>query len=793
MKHGFVSKPIRATRAGDQGCQCLRGIRVVVGPKTLAEPVPPVAPVPRHPRPGAFGLAAMCALWLLIGSLAGGVESTDKSSNGSSNKRLISFRNEVMPILTRHGCNSGACHGKSTGRGGFQLSLFGFVPESDFDAITRGSRGRRVFPRDPEKSLLLQKAVMAVPHGGGRRFSESDEEYRVLQAWIAAEMPPSFDDESELTELRFEPPEIQTAKDTDNVASRVVALFSDSSQRDVTHLVRFRSGAPTIADVDEDGRIELTGNVGEAPIVAMFLGKVAIGRVFVKGDELSPAAQQRLADMPMRNLIDRHVHAKLVALGIPPTELADDGIFLRRVTLQIAGRTPTMEEVRTFLENPDEHKREELVNQLLASADYADHFAQKWSDLLRNKRRGQKPRVPGTIAFHRWIRNSLARNDPYDRFVREVITATGNVTVNPPSQWYAEVRYLDRYVDDTAQVFLGLRIGCARCHHHPFEDYSQGDYYGLAAFFARVDRKGGAGVAERRANETVYVKPNGEVRHPVTDEVVLPKGLGAERLEVPPYADPRQHLVDWMVSPGNPYFARAFVNRMWAHFFSRGLVEPLDDIRVTNPATIEPLLDDLADEFVRSGYDMQHIIRLICTSATYQLSSDALPENLDDARNHARFYPQRMTAEVLLDSFDGLSKVPTSYSGLPKGTRALQLPDEDYSNEFLKLFGRPKRESACECERTAEPSLSQSIFVMNNGFVLGKATSSKGFATQLAADTRADAEKIDELFLSAFCRRPLPSETQKAVEYIQSESDRKKAYANLLWALMNTKEFMYIH
>lgn len=721
-----------------------------------------------------------------VSSLAGAAELPDVD-------RPISFINEVMPILTRHGCNSGGCHGKSTGRGGFQLSLFGFIPDADYDAITRGSRGRRVFPRDPDKSLLLQKVVMAVPHGGGRRFAESDPEYQVLRKWIAAEMPRTFDDEPELSELRFEPSEMLAKKTDTSVASQVVAVFSDASERDVTHLARFRTGAPAIADVDERGHIELTGNTGEAPIVAMFLGKVAIGRVVVLGEAISPLAKQRLDDMPIQNMIDRHVHAKLVSLGIPPSESSDDGVFLRRVTLQIAGRSPTLEEVTSFLTDTDKERRKKLVDRLLASSEYADHFAQKWSDLLRNKRRGQGPRVPGTIAFHRWIRNSLARNDPYDQFVRDVITATGNVTVNPPAQWYAEVRYLDRYVDDTAQVFLGLRIGCARCHHHPFEDYSQADYFGLAAFFGRVDRKGGAGVAERRADETVYVKADGEVRHPVTDEVVLPKGLGAESLVIPRYADPRQRLVDWMVAPDNPYFARAFVNRMWAHFFSRGLVEPLDDIRVTNPATIEPLLDDLAVEFVRSGYDMKHVIRLICTSATYQLSSDALPENLHDSRNHARFYPQRMAAEVLLDSFDGLSQVPTTYRGLPEGTRAIQLPDEDYSNEFLKLFGRPKRESACECERTSEPSLSQSIFVMNNSFILGKATSNKGYAARLAADTRGDAEKLEELFLSAFCRPPLESEIQHAVDYIQSEPDRKKAYGNLLWALMNTKEFMYIH
>ncbi|MFP6678453.1 MAG: DUF1553 domain-containing protein, partial [Pirellulaceae bacterium] len=331
------------------------------------------------------------------------------------------------------------------------------------------------------------------------------------------------------------------------------------------------------------------------------------------------------------------------------------------------------------------------------------------------------------------------------------------------------------------------------CHHHPFEKFSQDDYYGMAAFFARIDRKGGAGVAERRADETVFIKAAGEVLHPLTGKVVSPRGLDGEELEIAPYEDPRQALVDWMQEPDNPYFARAFVNRMWAHFFGRGLVEPMDDLRATNPATIEPLLDELAAEFINSKFDMKHVLRLICTSNTYQLSSQAQDEDLDETENHSRFYPQRMPAEVLLDALDQTSAVVTRYKGLPVKTRAIQLPDEDYSNEFLRLFGRPKRESACECERTSQPSLAQSIFVMNNRFILDKTTSKDNYAAALAAGQRSDPEKLGELFLTAFSREPTPLEMRNAIEYLASETDKRKAYGNLLWALMNTKEFMYIH
>ncbi|HIF33403.1 MAG TPA: DUF1553 domain-containing protein [Planctomycetaceae bacterium] len=703
----------------------------------------------------------------------------------------LDFTNDVAPILTKLGCNAGGCHGKSTGRGGFKLSLFGFNAHEDFDSVSRASRGRRIFPASPDDSLLLKKATMTVPHGGGRRLDRSDPEYRLLRDWIAANMPWGTG-AARIEQLQIAPAERQM-KRAEKLQLTATAIYSDGSHRDVTRLVRFSSGNPAVAEVGANGLVQTKNRTGETTIVGLYQGRTAVSRVITPAANATAEVERRLAEFDVANLIDRHVIEKLKLLRVPPAAIVDDGTFLRRSTVQIAGRLPTLMETQAFLDDQSSNKREQLIERLLASEEYADQFAQKWSDLLRNKRRGQKPRIPGTIAFHRWIRNAIAANMPYDQFVREIITATGNVTVNPPAQWYAEVRYLDRYVDDTAQVFLGIRIGCARCHHHPFEKFSQDDYYGMAAFFARIDRKGGAGVAERRADETVFIKAAGEVLHPLTGKVVSPRGLDGEELEIAPYEDPRQALVDWMQEPDNPYFARAFVNRMWAHFFGRGLVEPMDDLRATNPATIEPLLDELAAEFINSKFDMKHVIRLICTSNTYQLSSQAQDEDLDETENHSRFYPQRMPAEVLLDALDQTSAVVTRYKGLPVKTRAIQLPDEDYSNEFLRLFGRPKRESACECERTSQPSLAQSIFVMNNRFILDKTTSKDNYAAALAADQRSDPEKLGELFLTAFSREPTPLEMRNAIEYLASETDKRKAYGNLLWALMNTKEFMYIH
>lgn len=702
----------------------------------------------------------------------------------------LDFDRDIVPILTRRGCNGGGCHGKTTGRGGFRLSLFGYNPDLDFESITRDSAGRRVATHRGAASLLLQKPAMQVPHGGGKRLSSDEPEFARLVRWIEGNTPRTFSSEATpaaLEKLTLHPsqPSLRPESQQQIVAT---AHYEDGTTRDVTRLVVFKSNEPTIAEVDEWGLVTTANRVGETAIVATFSGQVAVSRIRIPLDR--PWTEP---DFLVRNTVDELVLAQLKSLGMPPSEVCSDQAFLRRATQQIAGRLPTLDEQQAFSKETSANRREQLVRQLLHDPGYADHFAQKWSGILRNKRRGQKPRIPGTIAFHRWIRNAIAENVPYDEFVRGVITAAGNVSVNPPAQWYAEVRYLDRYVDDTAQVFLGMRIGCARCHHHPFEKISQEDYYGLAAFFGRVDRKGGAGVAERRADESIFVKPTGDVKHPLTGKVVAPHGLGQQSLDIPTFDDPRHYLVDWMAAPENPYFARAFVNRMWAHFFGRGLVDPLDDLRVTNPASNEPLLDALAEEFVKSGFNMRHIVELICTSTTYQLSSEPNDFNLDETQNFSRFYPQRMKAEVLLDSIDQVTGVKTTFSGLPKDTRALQLPDEGYSNPFLLLFGRPPRESACECERASEPSLSQALLVWNDSFVLGKVTSSKGLAAKLAADKRELPEKVSELFQSVFAREPRDEELASALEYLQSEPDQKKAWGNLLWALINTKEFQFVH
>jgi hypothetical protein len=698
----------------------------------------------------------------------------------------VDFARDVVPILTKAGCNGGGCHGKADGRGSFQLSLFGFDPAADLDAVVNGSRGRRLFLENPENSLLLRKPRGGLSHGGGRRLTRGDQDYERLRRWIAAGAP-ALPGAAQLARIEVTPGLCISGH---NLRQQVLvtAIYDDASRRDVTRLTEFRSNDPLVAVVNEHGVVTTQERFGETAIVCIYQGCVGVARILVP----VAGATAEWPKLPRGNFIDDHVFAKLRQIGLAPSALVDDAGFLRRASLQLTGRLPTALEVSRFLADHSPTKRRRLVEQLAGSSASADYFAQKWADVLRNKRGRQRDREAGTIAFHRWIRNALAENMPYDQFAEAILTVTGPAAVHPPAQWYAEVRTLDRFVDDTAQVFLGIRVGCARCHHHPFEQITQEDYFGLAAFFARVGRKGGEGEGDLKSNEVIFVKPTGTVRHPRTGVVVPPHGLGGEAIAAPVYEDPRRQLVEWMRRPDNPYFARAFVNRAWAHFFGRGLVDPLDDMRTTNPASNEPLLDALAQEFVKSRFDMRHLVRLICTSTTYQLSAEPNGVNLQDSRACARFYPQRLPAEALLDAVDVVTGARTHYADLPDDTTATQLPYEDPYNGFLKLFGKPSRESACECERVASPTLSQALFLMNDGFIQTKLKSKSGRAGRMAKDARSANVKIDELFLTALSRPPTAEERKKARDYLQSEPDAEEAWRNLIWVLLNTKEFLYI-
>ncbi len=529
----------------------------------------------------------------------------------------------------------------------------------------------------------------------------------------------------------------------------------------------------------------MTDQAGDAAIMARYQGKVGVFRVSV------PLGAEVPTWPPTRNLVDEHVFAKLKILGIPASGLCDDSTFIRRVTLDIAGRLPTIEEAQQFLADSSETKYDAAVDRLLDSPEYADYFAKKWSAILRNKRDGQGEMF-NSFAFHDWLRSSFYENKPYDTLVRELLTASGSVETNPAVAWYREVSNTESRVEDAAQLFLGQRIQCARCHHHPFEKWSQADYFHMSAFFTKVTPKEGA-----TPDQPKFVSRlgNASAQHPKSGQALQPAGLDGDKLELGVIEDPRQGLADWMVAPENPFFARSLANRYWKHFFERGLVEPEDDMRVTNPPANPALLDGLAKHFVDSKYDLKSLVRLICTSSTYRLSSEATEQNLADRTSYSRYYPKRLQAEVLLDAIDQVVGSTTAFEGMPAGTRAVSLPDTSFNSYFLTVFGRPDSASACECERSQEATLAQSLHLLNSNDVQSKLASDASIPAKLATDSSIDhPTHLKGLYMRAFSRQPTEEELQTALSYIErKKANLREAYEDLVWALINSKEFVFNH
>lgn len=701
----------------------------------------------------------------------------------------VNFANRIVPIFTKQGCNAGACHGKSGGQNGFRLSLLGFEPDLDYETLVKEGRGRRLFPASPEQSLLLLKAVARVPHGGGKRLDPGSSEYRLVRRWIGLGMPVGSSTDPTVARIEIYPERrIMPRGTTQRLV--VTAYYTDGSSEDVTRWAQFQSNDPEVASVELGGKVESRSLSGQAAIMARYQGQVSVFRATVPLGVPIAGAREFPTDHP----IDAAVARQWKELGIAPSEACTDAEFIRRASLDIAGTLPEAAQTRAFIDDPDPGKRAKLVDQLLDTSEYASYFAVKWADILRNKREGNALYQASTYNFHDWIRENLRRNTPYDRMVRDILAASGTPETSPPVQWYRRLKTTDAFVDDTAQVFLGMRLQCAKCHHHPFETWSQHDYYGFAAFFARVGRK--QGVQSQRSgrnDEVIYTARSGKVTHPKTGESMAPKGLGSPVIPVSIQQDPRQKLADWMADTKNPFFARALVNRYWAHFFGRGIVEPMDDMRLTNPPSNPELLDSLAESFTKSGYDLKTLIRTICTSRTYALSSLPNKYNARDKQSFARHYPRRMSAEVLLDAISQVSGVPTPFDGLPAGTRAIELPDESVGSSFLDTFGRPKRDTPCECERVTDASLSQSLMLLNSSEVQSKLSAAGSRADRLATDNRRDEEKLGELFWTAFGRAPSSTETAAALEHLAKHaSTRKAAYEDILWALINAKEFQFI-
>jgi hypothetical protein len=673
------------------------------------------------------------------------------------------FENDILPILARYGCNASGCHGKAEGQGGFKLSVFASDPEADYAALTKEGRGRRTMPASPDASLMLRKATGRVAHGGGTRLSFGGEDYRVLRDWIAAGMPLGSPDAPKVVSLRVEPTErVMTPKAEQQL--KVFAKCSDGAEKDVTRHSRFQSNTDAVASVSASGVVTTYDVPGEAAVMAAYLGEVGLFRVVVP----RPGEPTR-NDLPQFHFIDKLVDAKLAKLNVAPSGVCDDAEFLRRVYLDLTGTLPTVEEARKFLADTSKDKRAKLVESLLEKPEFADLWALRWADLLRVDRQAlghQRAHL-----YYKWVRDSIAANKPFDGFARELVTAEGPVNEVGPANFFKVVTKPGEVAGTVSQVFLGVRIACAECHHHPFDRWKQSDYYGMTAFFA-----------------------TGSTTHPRTRKEVFAHALGSDIPIANPTGDRRLALAEWMTRPDNPYFARNVANRVWAWMLGRGLVEPVDDVRATNPPSNPELLDALAKYLVEQKYDVRKLITLIASSRVYQTSPTPNATNEKDDRNFSRAYFKRPEAEVLLDMICQSLGVPEKFGGSPGVTRAVQLWDSKARHDFLKLFGRPSRASACECERTREPSVSQVLNLLNSPEIQAKLTHEAGTVARLVRDQKDDAKLVEELYLTFFARPPTADELDTALSHLKKyANNRRAATEDLAWAMLNSTEFLFNH
>ncbi len=716
--------------------------------------------------------------------------STPVHVEGVENQVPINFKNQIVPIFTKLGCNSGGCHGKASGQNGFKLSLLGFYPDEDHEFLVKENRGRRLFPSSPGDSLLLLKATGRSPHGGGKRMDVDSYEFRLISRWVEQGMPYGSDKDAYVAGIKCLPEGRVMDRGADQQIT-VIATYSDGTTEDVTRMALFEANDTEMAEATNTGMIKTLDLAGEVAIMARYQGQVSTFRATV------PLGADVASVPASKNFIDDAVFGKLKVLGIPPSPLADDATFLRRVSIDISGTLPTEEQVRAFLADTDPAKRDKLVDRLLDSPDYADYFANKWNLVLRNKNRAPDDSA-ATYGFYQWIWSNLYENKPYDQIVREVLTASGDSTTNPAVVWFREVDENNEQVEDTAQLFLGLRIQCARCHHHPFEKWSQNDYYGFSAFFSRVGKKNlfEPGMTKASRDKRVFHNDGmAAATNPRNGQSLKPTGLGSPALEIAAERDPRHYLADWMADKNNPFFAKSLVNRYWKHFFDRGIVEPEDDMRETNPPSNPELINKLAQGFIDSGFNLKWLVKTITSSSTYQLSSLPNDYNLKDKQNFSRYYPKRLTAEVLYDGFHRVTNTTQNFGSLPPGTKAVQLPDASIGPYFLKVFGQPQGDTACECERSQEANLAQSLHLLNSSEVQDKIANASGRATTMANDkVRSHEDKVKELYRWVYSRDPNADESKIALAHLaKHEATPKIAYEDILWALINTKEFLFNH
>ena len=710
-------------------------------------------------------------------------------------EKPVTFERDIEPLLTKLGCNAGACHGKARGQNGFALSLLAFDPDFDFNAIVKEARGRRLFAANPESSLFLLKSSGEIPHGGGKRLRTGTAEFDLVKRWIANGTPRTPSSSPTLTRISVAPVDyIATFKAERQLT--VTAHFSDGTAEDVTHLAAFQSNEAGAVAVDTNGKIKAGTIAGEAAITARFVDKFAVCRVMIPLPGTVDAGIY--TKLPRYNFVDGHVWDKLKQLAITPSDLVGDATFHRRAFLGIIGRQPTPEETRTFLSETSPKKRETLIDRLLERPEYADFWANKWADLIRPN--PYHAGIKATFNLDAWLREQFRQNRPYDQFVRELLTATGSTFKNGAVVFYRNRREPEELTTMVSQLFLGVRLDCAKCHQHPSEKWSQKDFYSFAAFFGRIGRKGqGISSPISGGEEVIFVtegppkgRRGGPVKHPLTGEEMTPTPLLGEPMEIAPEVDPRAKLAEWITAKENPFFAKVIVNRVWADLMGRGLVDPVDDLRDTNPPSNPALLEELASDFRSNGHDLKKLIRRITTSYVYGLSSIPKDRNIGDTRNYSRHYRQRLRAEVLLDAISDATGVPDNFDAMPPGSRAMEAWTVRFDSKFLDSFGRPDPNADPPCERTTDTTVVQALHLMNAPGLSRKILAEDGRVAKLAASTKSNAEVIEELYLLTYCRRPTSEESNACLaRFNKVGAKRRTVTEDLMWALVNTPEFVF--
>jgi hypothetical protein len=705
---------------------------------------------------------------------------------------VVEFMDHVLPIISKAGCNAGSCHASQHGKGGFTLTVMGFDPDADYRMMVRDRMQRRVSFLQPSESLLLNKPTGRVPHGGGRRLDPNGVDYRILEAWIAAGSPAPKADAPKVSKLTVFPNRrIVAPGDTQQL--RVEATFSTGVVRDVTAWSRFDTLDDSVVTVTATGMASVVGR-GQTPLMVRFEGQADIVLC------MSPFSENReLPGWESRNFVDELAAAKFRELGIQPVDVCDDATFLRRAFLDVTGSLPTRDETVAFLDDASHDKRAKLVDRLLGLTGdpaldvyndrYAAFWTLKWADLIRNN--SDTLGAQGMWAMHNWLQESFRTNKPFNQFVREILTARGSTFSNGPSNYFRVNNSIEDMTESTSQLFLGVRLGCAKCHHHPFEKYSQADYYSFAAFFSRLGTKGTDEFTLSGSETVVLVRSGGETHHPRTGQRMNPTPLEGSPVDDP--VDRRSPLADWMTSPENRMFSRNVANRYWSYLMGRGLVDPVDDMRATNPPSNPALLEALADSLVQSGYNVKELMRTIMTSRLYQLSSQPTAENKNDSRFHSYYRVKRLSAEALLDAVDDVCGTRTKFPGLPMGTRATQLPDSTYQDYFLVTFGKPKRVSVCECERSPDENLAQALHTLNGDILAGKIAAGDGRIAKLLAANTPHESIVTELYLVALSRRPTEAEMQASREFLTESPSPAECYQDLLWALVNSKQFLFVN